>query len=127
MSGGTSLPSGSQNRVKGHFLQSENEFLKAYGKRPITSEGFFTFIEAFKDISGEVGLDVLTECAKLEVAHVRGENSGSSQKLRRPELWLTDGGYQDWLPEAEKRVNARARQPKLTPSISKDLEELDNL
>lgn len=33
----------------------------------------------------------------MEVEAVRAENGGSSQKLRRPEVFLSDRAYRDWL------------------------------
>ena len=103
--GGISLPPTAQNRVKGHFTPDERDFLKTYGKQPLTNDAFNAFVTAFSEAVQDVGLQRLIECARMEVENVRAENGGSSQKLRRPEVWLADLAYRDWLPKIPSTPN----------------------
>ena len=119
--GGISLPPTAQNRVKGHFTPEERDFLKTYGKQPLTNDAFNQFVTAFSEAVQDVGLQRLVECARMEVENVRAENGGSSQKLRRPEVWLADLAYRDWLT----KIPATPNQP--TASTDAYMRYLDTL
>ena len=119
--GGISLPPTAQNRVKGHFTPEERDFLKTYGKQPLTNDAFNAFVTAFSEAVQDVGLQRLIECARMEVENVRAENGGSSQKLRRPEVWLADLAYRDWL----SKIPATTNQP--TASTDAYMRYLDTL
>ena len=119
--GGISLPPTAQNRVKGHFTPEERDFLKTYGKQPLTNDAFNQFVTAFSEAVQDVGLQRLIECARMEVENVRAENGGSSQKLRRPEVWLTDLAYRDWL----SKIPATPNKP--TASADAYMRYLDTL
>ena len=119
--GGISLPPTAQNRVKGHFTPDERDFLKTYGKQPLTNDAFNAFVTAFSEAVQDVGLQRLIECARMEVENVRAENGGSSQKLRRPEVWLADLAYRDWL----SKIPATNQPTASTDAYMRYLDTLD--
>lgn len=96
--------------IPGRHTKEEEAFLKVFCKRP---RDHAAFNEAFAEAVAEVGLPLLTECARLAVESQRAKD-GDTQKLRRPETWLQDRGWEDFKGQAENAV-----------TLAEDPEELE--
>ena len=81
----------------------QRAFIKAFCKRP---KDYVLFNEAYAEAIKEVKPDVLEECARLAVEYQR-KTDGDSQKLRRPENWLADRAWMDFVAQAKRTVKER--------------------
>jgi hypothetical protein len=88
------------------YNKNEEMFLRAFGKRPRTQEDILEFHEAFKQATEEVSVELLVECATLAVEALRAKD-GDTRYLRRPNVWLADRTYQDFINKAKAKVKER--------------------
>lgn len=83
--------------------KEQRAFIKAFCKRP---KDYVLFKDSYAEAVKEVKPEVLEECARLAVEHQR-KTDGDSQKLRRPETWLADRAWLDFVAQAKRNVKDR--------------------
>lgn len=103
-----------------NFSEDEEKFLTVFGKRPRLHEDVQEFHRAFAQALEDVkDLEVLVECAKIAV-EVKREKDGDTQMLSRPNVWLSDRAYVDYIKRARDAVKQRSIFKPATPTQQAD-------
>ena len=76
--------------------EREQRFFDVFPKKPRDVE---SFREHFEETLQAVDLDTLIECARKAVQDIRAQNNGSAQYLKKPEIWLDNKCWLDYLSQ----------------------------
>lgn len=104
---------GNEKPTVNQYTKEEESFLNVWGKKPRNKSEIEAFKEVFKRACDEVGdADVVTKSADIFLKAMIADE-GSNRFQKRPQNWLDDCDYRQYLEQARRVTRSKQVAPRV--------------